>query len=76
MRIAQDRHPQPSEAVIDSQSVKSAAMVHEAAGYDAGKMMTARKRFITVETLGFVLRVLVTAAMYPNGTAASRCSPE
>lgn len=37
MRIEQDRHAQPLEAVMDSQSVKSAAMVHEAVGYDAGK---------------------------------------
>ena len=66
VRIAQDRHPQPSEAVIDSQSVKSAAMVHEAVGYDAGKMITGRKRFITVETLGLVLRVVVTAASVPE----------
>jgi putative transposase len=66
VRIAQDRHPQPPEVVIDSQSVKSAAMVHEAVGYDAGKMMIGRKRFITVETLGLVLRVLVTAASVPE----------
>lgn len=37
VRIEQARHAQPSEAVIDSQSVKSAAMLHEAVGYDAGK---------------------------------------
>lgn len=61
--IAQDRRAQPSEAVIDNQSVKSAAMVHEAVGYDAGKMITGRKRFMTVETLGLVLRVLVTASV-------------
>jgi len=36
-RIEQQRHANPSEAIIDSQSVKSAAMVYEAIGYDAGK---------------------------------------
>lgn len=66
VRIEQDRRAQPSEAVIDSQSVKSAAMVHEAVGYDVGKKITGRKRFITVETLGLVLRVLVTAASVPE----------
>jgi len=60
--------------VIDSQSVKSAAMVHEAVGYDAGKMIASRKRFMSAKMLGLVLRVLVTAASVPNGTAASRCS--
>jgi transposase len=65
-RIEQDRHPQPSEAVIDSQSVKSAAMVHEAVGYDAGKRIKGRKRFLGVDTFGLVLRVLVTAASVPE----------
>jgi putative transposase len=66
VRTAQDRHAQPSEAVIDSQSVKSAAFVHEAVGDDAGKKITGRKRFATVDTLGVVLRVLVTAANLPG----------
>jgi transposase len=61
-RIEQQRHPSPSEAIVNSQSVKSAAMVYEAVGYDAGKQIKGRKRFMTVDTLGLVLRVLVTAA--------------
>jgi putative transposase len=61
-RIEQERHRYPSEAIIDSQSVKSAAMVSESVGYDAGKKIKGRKRFLTVDTLGLVLRVLVTAA--------------
>ena len=51
-RAAQGRHPSPSEAVIDSQSVKSAAGVHAAVGYDAGKPIKGRKRLIAVDTLG------------------------
>ncbi len=51
-----------SHAIVDSQSVKSAAMVSEAVGYDAGKNVKGRKRFLTVDTLGLVLRVLITAA--------------
>jgi transposase len=65
-RIEQDRHPSPSEAIIDSQSVKSAAMVSASVGYDAGKKIKGRKRFVTVDTLGLVLRVLVTAASEPE----------
>jgi putative transposase len=61
-RIEQDRHPSPSEAVIDSQSVKSAAGVDDAVGFDSGKCIKGRKRFICVDTLGLVLRVWVTAA--------------
>jgi transposase len=53
---------QATEAIIDSQSVKSAAMVSQSVGFDAGKKIKGRKRFMTVDTLGLVLRVLVTAA--------------
>lgn len=53
-RIEIERHRCPSEAIIDSQSVKSAAMVSIAVGYDAGKKITGRKRFMTVDTLGKV----------------------
>ncbi|MGH1395545.1 MAG: IS5 family transposase [Trichormus sp.] len=61
-RVETERHPSPSEAIIDSQSVKSAAMVSQSVGFDAGKKIKGRKRFMTVDTLGLVLRVLVTAA--------------
>lgn len=62
VRVDQSRSASPSEAVIDSQSVKTAAMVSEHVGFDAGKLIKGRKRFLTVDTLGLVLRVLVTAA--------------
>ncbi len=61
-RIEQERQPSPSEAIIDSQSVKSAAGVHQDVGFDGGKLIKGRKRFLTVDTLGLVLRVFVTAA--------------
>lgn len=62
VRIEQQRHKDPSEAIIDSQSVKSASMVSQSVGFDAGKKIKGRKRFMTVDTLGLILRVLVTAA--------------
>jgi transposase len=37
-------------------------MVTQAVGYDKGKNVKGRKRFLTVDTLGLVLRVLITAA--------------
>jgi len=43
-----------------------AAMVSQSVGYDAGKKIKGRKRFITVDTLGLVLRVLITAASVPE----------
>ncbi|PMB12901.1 IS5/IS1182 family transposase, partial [Fischerella thermalis CCMEE 5282] len=61
-RIEMERHPSPSEGAVDSQSVKSAAGVSISVGFDGGKGIKGRKRFVTVDTLGLVLRVLVTAA--------------
>lgn len=62
VRSEQGRKPDPSEAIIDSQSVKTAAMVNQSVGYDAGKKIKGRKRFVTVDTLGLILSVFVTAA--------------
>lgn len=60
--IEAGRQPSPSEAILDSQSVKTAALVHQAVGFDTGKLIKGRKRFMTVDTLGLVLQVWVTAA--------------
>ncbi len=65
-RIEANRQPSPSEAILDSQSVKSAAMVQQSVGDDAGKHIKGRKRFMTVTTLGLVLRVWVSAANVPE----------
>lgn len=62
VRLESEREVSPSEAVVDSQSVKTAASVSEAVGYDAAKLIKGRKRHLTVDTLGLVVRVLVTAA--------------
>lgn len=62
VRVDEQRFASPSESIIDSQSVKTAAMVSEQVGFDAGKLIRGRKRFLTVDTLGLVLRVFVTAA--------------
>jgi putative transposase len=60
--VDSERAVSPTEAIIDSQSVKTAAMISQQVGYDAGKKVKGRKRFLTVDTLGLVLRVLVSAA--------------
>ncbi len=72
VRADSGRPESPSQAVIDSQSVKSATMVNEAVGYDGGKQVKGRKRHLTVDTLGLVLRVLVTAANASEKTEAKR----
>ena len=52
--------------ILDSQSVKSAAFVNKEVGYDAAKLIKGRKCYLTVDCLGLVMRVLVTAANVPE----------
>lgn len=52
VRLDNEREISPSEAIVDSQSVKTAALVSEAVGYDAAKQIKGRKRHLTVDTLG------------------------
>jgi len=61
LREADDREPEPSAAILDSQSVKMSD-VKGVRGYDAGKKVNGRKRHILVDTLGLLLMVIVHAA--------------
>ena len=60
--VSKSENQIPAKPLIDSQSVKTAAMLNQSVGYDAGKKIKGRKRFITVDTLGLILSVFVTAA--------------
>ena len=55
VRVRLERNPQPSAAIVDSQSVKSTGVGGEERGYDGGKKVKGRKRHLLVDTEGFVL---------------------
>ena len=67
VRIAEGRESEPSAGIIDSQSVKGADTVGaDSRGYDAGKRINGRKRFIVTDTLGLLVVVCVMAASWQD----------
>jgi putative transposase len=52
--------------------VETATMISLDVGYDAGKQIHGRKRHLSVDLLGLVLRVLVTSASVPEREGAKQ----
>jgi len=60
VRLKFGKKRQPSACILDSQSAKTSEGGAER-GFDAGKKVTGRKRHTLVDTLGLILKVVVTA---------------
>ena len=62
-RVKEGRKPEPTAAVLDTQSVKTSTNVPVSSqGTDAGKKIVGRKRGVITDALGIILAVFVTAA--------------
>jgi|ERR1051325_5711505 putative transposase len=69
VRKAAGKRSQPTAAILDSQTVRSADQAGER-GYDAAKKTKGIKRHILVDTLGLLLWVCVTGADVPEREGA------
>jgi putative transposase len=61
VRVSEGRDPEPSAAILDSQSVKIAGNGDDV-GFDGNKRIKGRKRHIAVDVLGLLILVWVTRA--------------
>jgi len=72
VRVDNEREASPLRSDCGQPECKTAAMVAEAVSCDAAKQIKGRKRHLTVDTTGLVLRVFVSAANVGERKGAKR----
>jgi putative transposase len=60
------RNPDPSAAIVDSQSIKTTGVGGAERGFDPAKKVEGRKRHLLVDTEGLVLKAKVHSAKVPD----------
>lgn len=76
VREGAGRDPEPTAAVIDSQSVKADAVVGaDSRGYDGGKKINGRRRHLICDTIGLLLQIRVLPAHVTDWQAAADMLP-
>jgi transposase len=62
LRLAEGRKEQPSAAIFDNRTLQSSPKSGDHAGYDGAKRRKGSKTHMAVDTLGYLLALLVAAA--------------
>lgn len=76
LRVAAQRHAQPSAVILDSRTLQSTPESGHRAGYDGAKRRKGSKVHLVVDTLGHLLTLVVTPANEQDRAQVDRLSAD